>query len=115
MIKSRSINFSLLAISLLAVVFIFTSSTQAGELKILDSSGLTRAAKIVYAPATVIVRLNSEAKSIKLSHVDGLAVDQFAKATDVAKQFTFQAVPEGTWKILNEDSKAIVAEVKIVQ
>ena len=115
MTKIRHFNFSVVVFSALAALFFFANNTQAGELKIIDGSGLTRAAKVIAAPATVVVKLNSEVKSIRLTHVDGLAVDQFAKPADGSKQFTFSSVPEGTWKILNDDSKAIVAEVKIVQ
>ena len=110
MLAARSSLFKLI----LALICLSPLTAFAGELRILDSMGLTRAVKFVDEHAKVVISTGSDAAGISLSHVDGLAPDIEGKRTS-DKSILFADVPEGVWKIKISDQPVAISEVKIVQ
>lgn len=115
MFKIRAFLVSLL----LAGVAFSPLCASAGELRILDGMGLTRAVKFVENPAKVIISASlqenkSQPADLFLSHVDGLVPD-IEGSRNPDKSLTFVDVPEGVWKIKAPDQHIIISEVKIVQ
>ncbi len=98
-------------------VLVVASTACAGELRILDGMGLTRAVKSVRDEGTVAVMTRGGGAApgaVILSQVDGLAPDiNPAKASDTA--VVFERVPEGAWRIKTASSKVVITEVKIDQ
>lgn len=91
-------------------------AAHAGELRVLDSMGLTRAVRSIQNSATVqvTVRSGGEVQNLMLSHIDGLAPNRGPSSVS-GETATFRDVPEGSWRISAEGSKPVIAEVKIVQ
>ena len=91
----------------------------AGEIRILDSMGLSRAAKYIDGNGKVIISAHApdnkeQVPDILLSHVDGLAPDiEGTRGPD--KSVIFTDVPEGVWKIKAPEQAIVITEVKIVQ
>lgn len=95
---------------------VFSASASAGELRILDRMGLTRAVKMVEGNASVVIISKSAGApaDIQLAHIDGLAPD-IDPASNSKGTVTFTQVPEGTWRVKSEDRQLVISEVKIVQ
>jgi hypothetical protein len=111
---SRSFLFSILV-----AVLLLPGVSFAGEIRVLDSMGLTRAVKSVEGAAKVVVSAHIDKKSllavdVVLSHVDGLAADvEGFPSPD--HTIVFSDVPEGVWKIKSSEPELVISEVKIVQ
>ena len=88
----------------------------AGEVKIIDGHGLTRAVKVVKASAIVTVESKEKAllpNSIVLSNTDGIAAD-IGASNSSELQAVFKGVTDGTWQIKSSQSIAIHS-VKITE
>ena len=107
----------LLCTSLVCGLLMAAPSAFAGELRILDSMGLTRAVKSVHEQASVRVSTGGGAGApgaVILSQVDGLAPDiNPSKVSDSV--VVFEQVPEGAWRIRISSPKVVISEVKIDQ
>lgn len=84
------------------------------EIRIIDGLGLTRAVRSVEGPATVQVSVAPKTSRLILVHADGLAPDQQPNSM-LDSTFTFESVPEGTWKVAPSEPNVRIVEVKIVQ
>ena len=87
----------------------------AGQIKIVDQRGLTRAVRKVPDKARVIIKVNTateNASEITLSNIDGMGGDVAGRAGE-STQIVFENISEGTWEIRGA-KKVAVSEVKIV-
>ena len=109
---------------MLKLLFLFLSTlliasvASAGELRIVDGLGLTRAVKSIGRDAKVVIVASAKGgaalQDLSLVHVDGLASDHEGVAQG-EHHFVFNAVEEGAWKIKSSSPQVVVSEVKIVQ
>ena len=85
---------------LLLAGFCMPWSVHAGELKIVDAHGLTRALKVIARPVTVIVSPSDPSikSAIELLHTDSFTQDIKEPARENG-QFVFREVGEGAWQI----------------
>ncbi len=93
---------------ILVVVLLWPTVLFAGELKIVDSRGLTRLLKVIAAPVTVIVspESSSNVTGLRLLNVDGIARDIKATQLD-QRHYLFSGVGEGTWQIKSTEAVVI--------
>lgn len=76
----------------------------AAELRVVDTSGLVRSAKVIEDSADVIIEIssaNGAGETCTLKNVDGLAADKTVTASQGATgklECRFQGVPAGTWQ-----------------
>jgi len=98
---------------LLIVSLFLPTISFAGELKVLDSMGLTRAVKRVDNGASVRVETrNDTATQISLTHVDGLAPDISGSRQDDGS-YVFRNVTQGSWRLTVEGQDVVISQVRI--
>ena len=89
-----------------------SSDALAGDLKVIDSHGLTRAVRVIKEKAQVVIDVSPRPEGpIPLSNTDGIANDVKGSLSD-SGQLVYQGVSEGTWQ-LKLSSPLTIKSVKI--
>ena len=84
----------------------------AGDLKVIDSHGLTRAVRVIKEKAQVVIDVSPQPDGpIPLSNIDGIANDVKGIVTTTG-QLLYQGVSEGTWQ-LKPATPVTIKSVKI--
>jgi len=101
----------------LLLLFVFPYSVYAGEVKIVGPEGLTRAAKVVSKPSTVIISLQlapEKGASIEvlLESINGLS-NELEGLMLSPVLFEVRGVSEGSWRIRLKGGRASVSKVTI--
>lgn len=85
--------------SFLALFWLPVSMALAGDLTIMDSLGMSRAAKSGVSEAVVVLELPKEGETPVLKNVDGLKGDIIGRWDEKLKSFRFESVAPGTWQV----------------
>lgn len=100
------------SISFVSLFFVaVVSDAAAGDLTIMDSLGMSRAARSGVGQAVVIVEAEQAGDIPVLKNVDGLNGDILGRWAESPKGFRFDGVAAGTWKL---DTTREVRKVQIL-